>query len=283
MRAKDCRIFLITVATAIISMTIFFISLYFGWFGPYMEICRKFCETMHLGLIKQPVNTWSNLGFVFAGLAMAWHLSKEPYDHNDNMFRRKNSFCGIFFSCLTVLLGPGSMALHASGTSLGGFFDMCSMYLVASFMASYATVRLFNLRSIWFLFIFSISFVIFLWVDKQSDIHFIFYHFGETVFAFYILIIIVFEFINITIRRLRHNNIWGFASFISLALAVFIWQRSLTGGPWCDPDSIIQGHAIWHLLDAFALYCLFRYYVSEETKQGLKSANKTIKSIFYSV
>jgi hypothetical protein len=267
---KDYRIFLITIATAILSMTMFFISLYFGWFGPFMEVGRKFCETMHLGLIKQPANTWSNLGFVFAGLAMAWHLTSEQHHYNENMFRQESSFCGTFFSCLTVLLGPGSMALHASGTSLGAFLDMCSMYLIASFMASYATVRLFALRSMYFLLIFSFSFGIFMWVDRQSDIHFIFYHFGDTVFAFYILIIIIFEIINIKVRKLRHTNIWGFASFAALALAFFIWNRSLTGGPWCDPESIIQGHAIWHLLDAFALYCLFRYYVSEKTEPRLE-------------
>jgi hypothetical protein len=31
----------------------------------------------------------------------------------------------------------------------------------------------------------------------------------------------------------------------------------------CDPHSLIQGHAIWHILGAAAAYFLFRYYASE--------------------
>jgi hypothetical protein len=26
-----------------------------------------------------------------------------------------------------------------------------------------------------------------------------------------------------------------------------------TASPWCDPDSLLQGHAVWHLLAAAAL------------------------------
>jgi hypothetical protein len=31
------------------------------------------------------------------------------------------------------------------------------------------------------------------------------------------------------------------------------WWAGRTAGPWCDPDSLLQGHAAWHLLTAFAL------------------------------
>ena len=52
-------------------------------------------------------------------------------------------------------------------------------------------------------------------------------------------------------------------SSLSIILAFVIWNVSLTGCPLCDPYSVIQGHAVWHLLCAVSLYCLFRYYVSE--------------------
>jgi hypothetical protein len=31
------------------------------------------------------------------------------------------------------------------------------------------------------------------------------------------------------------------------------WWLGRTGGPWCDPDSLLQGHAAWHVLTALAL------------------------------
>jgi hypothetical protein len=33
------------------------------------------------------------------------------------------------------------------------------------------------------------------------------------------------------------------------------WWLGRTGGPLCDPDSLVQGHAAWHLLTAAALAC----------------------------
>ncbi|HEV2893934.1 MAG TPA: hypothetical protein VG411_09285, partial [Actinomycetota bacterium] len=33
------------------------------------------------------------------------------------------------------------------------------------------------------------------------------------------------------------------------------WGLGRTGGPRCDPDSLMQGHAAWPLLTAAALAC----------------------------
>ena len=49
----------------------------------------------------------------------------------------------LAFACLVVLLGPGSMAMHATGSELGGHLDMLSMYLVAAFAVAYAAMRRF--------------------------------------------------------------------------------------------------------------------------------------------
>ena len=36
-----------------------------------------------------------------------------------------------------------------------------------------------------------------------------------------------------------------------------VWWASRTGGPLCAPDSLVQGHAAWHLLAAAATWALF--------------------------
>jgi hypothetical protein len=33
------------------------------------------------------------------------------------------------------------------------------------------------------------------------------------------------------------------------------WWLGRTQSPWCDPDSLLQAHAAWHLLGATALAC----------------------------
>jgi hypothetical protein len=36
-----------------------------------------------------------------------------------------------------------------------------------------------------------------------------------------------------------------------VALVVYLLSR--TGGPACDPDAVLQGHAVWHVLTAVVL------------------------------
>jgi hypothetical protein len=43
------------------------------------------------------------------------------------------------------------------------------------------------------------------------------------------------------------------AGVAALAVGAACWWLGRTGGPLCDPDSPLQGHAAWHLLTAFAL------------------------------
>jgi hypothetical protein len=35
-----------------------------------------------------------------------------------------------------------------------------------------------------------------------------------------------------------------------LGAGVLVHTRSRTGGPWCRPDSLLQGHGLWHVLSA---------------------------------
>jgi hypothetical protein len=135
MTSHNYSAFIITLNVTSISTVTLLISLIYGVFGDYIGVGLGFCETMQPSLIKQPINTYSNLGFIVAGLAMASSLKQS-----------QTQFYGTVFSCLTVLIGPGSLSLHAMGTQLGGQFDMNSMYLIASYMMSYATYRLFLLR-----------------------------------------------------------------------------------------------------------------------------------------
>ncbi|HWC41682.1 MAG TPA: hypothetical protein VHK02_06825 [Actinomycetota bacterium] len=37
------------------------------------------------------------------------------------------------------------------------------------------------------------------------------------------------------------------------AAGAFCWWAGRTASPWCDPDSLLQPHAAWHLLTAAAL------------------------------
>lgn len=255
------NIFAITLLVAIVSLVLFAVAVVKNWFGPAEGVGDVFCEASRTGYIKQPANTFSNIGFIVAGLVIAWQLSVGRFAQNKNTFT-ESAFYGVFFSCLVVLLGPGYMAMHASTASIGGFFDMLSMYLIASFVFAYALQRYFSWQPFQFTIVFVTTLAICLWANFQ-DYEIIFSFFGNTAFAFFVTLTILFEGLNIYVRKLKMNKAWGYVSLLSLLTAFVIWNLSRTDAPFCDPSSLVQGHGIWHLLCAFSVYSLFRMYVSE--------------------
>ena len=46
----------------------------------------------------------------------------------------------------------------------------------------------------------------------------------------------------------------GAAPVLLLGVAAVVHAVSRTGGPWCDPEAVVQGHALWHVLSAGALW-----------------------------
>lgn len=260
---QNKTVFLFPLATAVITTALLFLAIVNGWFGEATGVGSVFCEADRPGLIKQPVNTWSNLGFIFTGLYIGWVLAQGKYTDKNSLTQK--TFYAAFFSSLVVYLGPGSMAMHATTTAVGGFLDMLSMYLIASFLVSYAAERFFKLSPLYFsvIFICVLSFCV--WANFQN-VHFIFDFFGNTVFAFFVSTGIALEALNIFVRKTQHESKWAFLSFGALLLAFFIWNLWQNETSLCDPYSLIQGHGIWHLLNAVSLYFLFRYYVSENTE-----------------
>ena len=78
------------------------------------------------------------MGFVAAGLLIAWHASvRETIGASLSAHRH----LATAMACLVVQLGPGSAAIHATQSAIGGDLDMLSMFLVVSFAAAYATMR----------------------------------------------------------------------------------------------------------------------------------------------
>ena len=56
---------------------------------------------------------------------------------------------------------------------------------------------------------------------------------------------------------------WFWAGLGSFVVANAVWNVSHTGGPWCSPHSLLQGHALWHLLSALAVWCFYLYFLAE--------------------
>ena len=67
-----------------------------------------------------------------------------------------------------------------------------------------------------------------------------------------------------------HNDVerkytpWFFVGVASFFGALMIWETGVPDHPWCEPDSWLQAHMIWHLLCAAATLSFFNFFRTEK-------------------
>jgi hypothetical protein len=199
-----------------------------------------FCEAFHSGWIRQPVNTLSNFGFIAVGLALA---------------ARAESARAVLFACFIALLGPCSMALHASMTAWGGILDMVSMYLFIGFAISHDAGLLWPgaARGI------ELSLVPF--AAALGALQIAVPRIGPPAFALLVAAFLAVE-IGVRLRRAApgRDPRWLAGAFACFAVAFALWLPShYSTGALCSPGSLFQPHAAWHLLSALAAGGIFLY------------------------
>lgn len=247
---------MIASSVTVLSVTLLAVAVAEGWLGPDVGRGANFCEQAVDGLVRQPANTLSNAGFVVAGLLVA-HRAGRSRAAGSVM----STAIATFYACVVVLLGPASAAMHATQTEWGGRLDMLSMYLIASFAAAWSWVRWTRRGTGAFATAYVVGVAACelagLWPDPVPVVNYA----GNLAFAVLLVVAIVLETRlwrrGETVIVFRH----GVVALGAMLVAFTIWLLSTYG--WCDPTSIWQGHAAWHLLSAVAAYWLFRMYDSE--------------------
>ena len=211
-----------------------------------------FCELPRTGeLVLQPANSWSSLGFVAVGV---WILLARTN-------ARETAFSGwpaLWFAFTAIVIGVGSFLLHATLTLWGQFADVLGMYLLSGFMLVYALQRWRNLPhglAVGLYVAVCAVLIGFLWIMPETR---------RWLFALVLLIAIPLELALARPKRPGVEVRWFVYGLIANTVAFAIWILDNTG-TLCAPDSLLQGHAIWHALGAAALYCNYRYYRSERS------------------
>jgi hypothetical protein len=215
--------------------------------------CRPdhcFCEALRSGVIAQPANTWSNLGFVLVGLLIAHGRMR---DDGNPMGRYRRSY-----GYALVLIGLGSAFYHASLTFVGQLMDVSGMYILITFALLYSLNRMYKRSRVTFLLAYAATNILLFFLQTSLP--------GVRRYVFAVLVIGVLA-TEIYRRRTTHISIdgkWLLRAAGVMAVAFAIWVLDITK-TLCDPYSMVQGHAVWHLLGAVAAFCLYRYYRSEAT------------------
>jgi hypothetical protein len=260
---RDLRPLAYAAATAVVSTGLLVLAVGQGWLGDDVGRGANFCEAARDGWVRQPANTWSNLGFVVAGLLVAWRAGRR--DLLGDVLPRHAGIAPAY-GCVVVLLGPASAAMHATQSELGGQLDLLSMYLVASFAAAYALMRRAGQGRLFFWQVFSLAVAGCEVVGLAGDDVPVVTYAGNLAFAALLLTAVVVE-VGLWRRAdgTRTDLRWGCAALGTILVAFAIWN--VTKSLWCDPHSLLQGHAAWHLLDAASAYLLLRFWASERLTQ----------------
>jgi len=217
---------------------------------------RCFCEIPRIGsLILQPANSWSSYGYVFGGFLMIL------------IARRRDSamtpLAMIAFGITAIAVGIGSALLHATLTLWGQFLDVLGMYLVGSFLLVSALSRWRRIadRPAIGLYVLLCAVLVAVLIGEPEVRRWLF---GVLLIAAIVLELGFARPLRPGVRLPLY--LYG---LLANAVAFGIWNLD-QHGLVCSPASLIQGHAVWHLLGALSMWLCFAYYRSE--RLGLVTA-----------
>lgn len=217
---------------------------------------RCFCEMPRIGsLILQPADSWSSYGFVLAGFLMIVLARGRGRDS------AMTPLAATAFGITAILVGVGSVLLHATLTLWGQFCDVLGMYLVGSFLLVSALSRwrgIADRPAIGLYLLLCATLVAVLIAMPEVR---------RWLFAVLLIVAIIVE-LGFA-RPLRPGVMVRFylLGLLANAIAFGIWTLD-QHGIVCSPSSLIQGHAVWHLLGALAMWMSFSYFRSERPRNS---------------
>ena len=255
--ARDLATALVLTAIAALGVTLLLVGAGPDWSIYAPATCtatRCFCEFPRTGaLILQPANSWSSYGYAFAGMLMIV-LSRGPGWRSG--FDRD---AAAFFGVTAIFVGLGSVLLHATLSLWGQFFDVTGMYFTSGFMLVCALTRWRDLSD---------RQAITLYIGLLAVLLALLYAVPEVRRWLFAVVLIAALVAELTFARPKRPGIrlgYYLTGIALKALAFTIWNLDQRGVV-CAPYSLLQGHAVWHLLGATSLWFTFLYYRSERPR-----------------
>ncbi len=208
------------------------------------------CEEELCAWVVNPADTWSNLIYIVLGVVM-WRSAR----------RDSAPILGLFGPA-SIAVGVFSFAYHASYTYFLQFFDFVGMFVFCFTVITANALRLgwIGEGRRWHFFLGGVAiFSALVPVVSESPVPI------QALVGFLIAAIIEQEILLKRKAQASDPPVAYGPFFASLALMAAAGGFSLADvtRTWCDPSNHwIQGHAIWHVLSACALYALYRFYAT---------------------
>lgn len=202
-------------------------------------------ETVVGGLIRQPANAWTNVTYIIVAVMVLCLVVK-----------RGDRSMLAFMPALAALIGLTSFLYHASNTFLFQFLDLASMYLLSGLMLVLNAERagLIAARRAPALYagVVLVSSLLLLAIRGRS---------GAIIFGAEIAAAVAME-LFIAFRKDEGARYRDYLIALGLFAAAYLfWILDFTGRtPFDTGNHVMQGHGLWHSINAFCIYYLYRFY-----------------------
>jgi hypothetical protein len=218
------------------------------------------CEALHIeSMIMEPQNTWSNFGYLLAGLLV--------------LFRGRGVFAKFFGAILCALFLFSGMYHAAPVEGSLQFLDVLSIYWVLMAAIAYASLAVLKRYGVTVTYVGRGAIVIgvillagiAMTATRTKIIIF------DSTYAVFIMGFILLVFLIIGFVRAPAFLSQGQQAFYVLGVALAVGLSGVfrlldgPGNPLCYPDGmlgILQSHAVWHVLSAALLFLTWDYFSS---------------------
>lgn len=270
---KYFKLFNITFSLLICALVIYlniaykYSDYWLQWKG-YDSATTFLCEKIYLRhLIRQPLNTISNIFYLYFSLEMLRFAYKDYYQYHTELpnLLKANFQYSLLFSLAMCLIFFESSIFHASMLQVFLRFDMMGVFTCLLLPALYSIHKIVQASLYSNRPYYSLSASLLLVLGLIASVSICSLYLWDQA-SYYVMSIIATSMIalNTYYSRyylLHHNTRLMYQALFLSAIAILFYELDYY---YCDRYSWMQLHSLWHVCSAFSMYYFYLYMRSEQ-------------------